>query len=99
MKRFGMSLLATAAFVAATPALSATCADRAQVIAALEERFGETLIANAEAPSGAVMQVYATETVETWSIIVNLEDRSLACLAATGNGREELDQVLAALST
>jgi len=83
-----LALGATAALGTASSA--ATCADRAHVVSQLEQRFGETLIANAISSRNHVLEVYATPDVSTWSILITIPERRLACLAATGEGREEL---------
>lgn len=95
MKALTAPLLAAAIAGFASTASAATCADRARVASALEERFGERLIANSEAATGSVLQVYAADDVKTWSIVVQLDDRALACLAAAGRGRQSLDRAMA----
>lgn len=95
MKKVALSLVALAVAGMAAPAMAATCADRTHVVTALKERFGERLISNAESRSGDVLEVYAADEAKTWSIVVQLADRPLACLAATGKGRKKLDRVLA----
>ncbi|SOC05613.1 hypothetical protein [Rhodobacter maris] len=73
-----------------------TCADRDHVVSKLKSMFGESLIANAASSrgDGAVLEVYATPDAATWSILVALPERGLACLAATGRGREDLNAAL-----
>lgn len=95
MNSFKKTLVALAVVSTASPALAATCADRDHVVNALETRFGERLISNARSPKGHVLQVYAADDAKTWSIVVQLADRPLACLAATGRGKEELGEVMA----
>lgn len=78
----------------ANSASAATCANRADVVNALETRFNETLSANAISPSNNVLEVYTSPGSETWSILVFLPDRGLSCLAATGKGERELELAL-----
>lgn len=75
-------------------ASAATCADRAHVTTQLEKRFGETLYANAVSKSNNVLEVYASDKGETWSILVYLPERNLSCLAATGRGLDKLEAAL-----
>ena len=91
-------ILITAAVALATmagAASAATCADRAHVVTQLEKRFGETLYANAVSRSSNVLEVFASESANTWSITVFLPDRGLSCLSATGKGRADLEVALA----
>jgi len=54
--------------------------------------FGESLIANAVSPTDkAVLEVYSSPNAATWSILVTLPNRNLACLAATGKGSADLE--------
>lgn len=90
-------LLITAAVGLATmagAASAATCADRTHVVTQLEKRFGETLYANAVSRSNNVLEVFASDSAETWSITVFLPDRGLSCLAATGKGPANLEIAL-----
>lgn len=74
---------------------AATCADRNLVVSKLQSMFGESLIANALSPrDAAVLEIYAAEDAKTWSIVVALPKRNLACLAATGKGREDLEAAM-----
>lgn len=75
-------------------ASAATCADRAHVVKQLEERFGETLYANAMSSTQDVLEVFASPEGESWTVLVFLPERNLSCLAASGNGLDELALVL-----
>lgn len=89
---------AFAAFASfATAAGAATCADRAHVVEALSDRFGETLYGNAVSRDGNVLEIYSNPLNETWTVLVSLPDRGLACLVASGNGDQGLQRQLARL--
>jgi hypothetical protein len=94
MRKTVLGGLAALVLVGAGSAHAATCADRQHVVTQLHERFGEELVANAVSRSGNVLQVYASKDAETWSILVALPERDLACLAATGRGHAKLETVL-----
>lgn len=85
---------AIAASVLGSSALAATCADRTKVVQNLEQRFGETLYANAVSKSANVLEVFASPDAETWSITVFLPERGLSCLAAAGKGKHKLELAL-----
>ena len=90
-----MALAFTLALVGTTGvANAATCADRGHVVSQLEQRFGETLYANAISSSNNVMEVFASPNGDTWSITLFLPERNLSCLAATGKGMERLTAAL-----
>jgi hypothetical protein len=68
----------------ATPMAEAqTCADRAQVVSRLEERYGETLQSMGLNQNSTVLEVYASEETGTWTILVSRADGT-ACLIAAG---------------
>lgn len=93
------ALVAASAAVAtfATASGAATCADRTQVVGALADRFGETLYGNAVSRDGNVLEVYSNPAKQTWTVLVSLPDRGLACLVASGNGNQGLQRQLARL--
>jgi len=93
MNVFGRAIASALTLLAATAAAQAApCADRNHVVKQLEGKFGESLIANAvSASDDAVLEVYAAPDAATWSIVVTIPDRNLACLAATGKGRAQLE--------
>jgi hypothetical protein len=59
------------------------CADRAQVVSRLEERYGETLQSMGLNQNNTVLEVYASEETGTWTILVSRADGT-ACLIAAG---------------
>jgi hypothetical protein len=72
---------------AATPVAEAqtrsACAERAQVVTRLAEKYGETLQSMGLHQSDAVMEIYASEETGTWTILVTRPDGQ-ACLIAAG---------------
>lgn len=72
-------------------ALAETCADTKMIGARLEQRFGETLLGAAPMDGQAVLEVYAAPRAETWTIMVNLPQRGLSCLVASGRGMQQLE--------
>lgn len=59
------------------------CAPRDQVIAQLEDEYGETRRGVGLQNRGAVVEVYASDATGTWSILVTRPD-GVACLVAAG---------------
>ena len=85
------SLLARAvislALLSATPHAEAqdrmACAERAQVVKKLEERFGETLRSVGLHQNDGVVEVYSSEKTGTWTILMTRPD-GISCLLAAG---------------
>jgi hypothetical protein len=69
----------------ATPAWAQgpNCADRAQVIERLAEKYGETLQSMGLRGDNGVMEIYASDETGTWTILVTRPD-GIACLLAAG---------------
>ncbi|MBD3763836.1 MAG: hypothetical protein IE927_03635 [Rhodobacterales bacterium] len=82
----------TAAPVAANPV---PCGPRAQVLAELTQRHGETRHGLGLAGPSAVVELYAAES-GSWTILVTRPD-GLACLLASGQGWQSLAEALPAL--
>lgn len=78
-------------------AMTAKCADSDHVVAALQERFGETHFANVRSDADEILDIYSNPSSRTWTILVTLPDRGLSCLIATGTGDEPLATRLASL--
>ena len=89
--------LIVASMTAATSASAATCADRTAVVERLEDRFGETAIANAMSASNNILEVYAAEEAQTWTILLTLPEQGLTCLVNSGSGSIELQAALQTL--
>lgn len=93
-----MLAVACTALASFTPAANAApCAERAQVVEALTERFGEDLYGNAVSRTGEILEIYSNASSETWTILVTLPDRGLSCLVASGSGDQRLETQIANL--
>jgi hypothetical protein len=68
---------------------SIACADRDQLITRLEERYGETLQSVGLQHNNEVLEVYASDSTGTWTILVTHPDGN-ACLVASGQMWEKL---------
>ena len=91
MKKLTMAaaLLATVQATMPSAAHAAKCADRSLLKDRLSSRFGETLQAVSAPRGNAVIEVYASDLAETWTVLLSL-DRGLSCLVASGRGHETL---------
>ena len=80
------------AILAGTPRAEAEgtrpCADRAQVVERLAERFGETLRSVGLHEGDAVVEVYSSEATGTWTILMTRPD-GITCLLAAGERWEQ----------
>lgn len=76
-----------------TQAQSTNCAPRADVIARLNETYGESRRGIGMARQGAVMEVFASDDTGTWTITVTLPN-GLTCLMAAGDAYETLTEAL-----
>jgi hypothetical protein len=82
-----VALLSTCA---TAPAETATrsCAERSKVIERLEERYGETLQSLGLQANSSVLEIYASETTGTWTILLTRPD-GVSCLMASGQAWEQ----------
>ncbi len=78
-----LSLAAATPQAEAQTQIQAPCADRDQVVAQLEERYGETLQSLGLHQNNALVEVYASEETGTWTILLTRPD-GLTCLIAAG---------------
>jgi NADH:ubiquinone oxidoreductase subunit F (NADH-binding) len=92
---FGSSLKITALAVAALAGFGGpggaqmVCGERKAVVAQLEGKYGETRRSIGVHEQRGVVEVYASDTTGTWTILVtNTEGKS--CLMAAGEGFESL---------
>jgi hypothetical protein len=96
------NVLAAAALASVIPATgwatTAPCADRASVVDALMEQFGEAPSGTATSSGAEMLEVYANETAQTWTVLLSLPERGLACVVASGSGDADLSEQLAGLS-
>jgi len=89
-KTIHASLLASAMLpILAAPSFAATCADRTHVVSQLQSRFGEVLAYTGMGRDQYIVEVYASEQTNRWTLTVATPD-GLSCLLATGNGTEDL---------
>ncbi len=71
------------------------CAPREMVVDRLASKYGETRQSMGLGANNAVVEVYASETSGSWTIIVTSAS-GLTCLVASGQAFEELAEVLPA---
>jgi predicted methyltransferase len=80
------------AVLAGTPRAEAEaarpCAERAEIVARLAERFGETLRSVGLQGGDAVVEVYSSEATGTWTILMTRPD-GITCLLAAGERWEQ----------
>ena len=80
------------AVLAGTPRAEAEeprpCAERAEVVERLAERFGETLRSVGLHGGDAVVEVYSSEATGTWTILMTRPD-GITCLLAAGERWEQ----------
>ena len=86
--RAGTMLLVLAGTPRAEAADGRPCADRAQVVQRLAERFGETLRSVGLQRDDAVVEVYSSEETGTWTILMTRAD-GITCLLAAGQRWEQ----------
>ncbi|MBA3326141.1 MAG: hypothetical protein H0T41_13030 [Rhodobacteraceae bacterium] len=65
------------------PAQTRACAERAQVVERLAERYGETLQSMGMHANNGLLEVYVSGPGGTWTILVTSPDGT-ACLIAAG---------------
>lgn len=73
---------------AGAPSPAGACAARAEVVAKLAERFGETLHSVGPERSDGLVEVYASGRTGTWTVIVTRPDGT-SCLLAAGEFRKD----------
>lgn len=66
-----------------------SCAERAMVVERLEGSFGETRQSVGIGQNNAVVEIFASQTTGTWTIVVSLPN-GLSCLVASGESWEQL---------
>lgn len=70
-------------------AQQASCADRSMVVERLQDRFGESRQSVGLGRNNAVVEVFASATTGTWTIIVTMPT-GMTCLVASGESWEEV---------
>ena len=89
MKR--TALLAAAAIAVAGPALAQQpppCGPRAAIVAALAERYGETLRIRARDQRGGLIEMFAAGN-GSWTMLVTRPDGTLACVVGAGTDYDD----------
>lgn len=88
---FALSLGIAGYLLAAHNALAqpAQCGDRARVISALQERYGETRQSIGLSQDNAVVEVFASADTGTWTILFTVPGGS-TCLVAAGEHYEAI---------
>ena len=79
------------AALAAAPAGAATCVPRADVLAALTDRFGEHRTGIGLTSRGNVMEVFSSPETGTWTVTVTRPDGT-TCILSSGEGFEALSE-------
>jgi hypothetical protein len=101
MKKLAVTYLLILTALTTVPSVvqASTCADRSYVVHQLQTRFGEALWGNAVSRDDAVLEIYTTPSQSTWTILVTIPERGLACLVASGSGAQTLNRNLGLLSS
>ena len=69
------------------------CHDYKEIVRQLDDRYHEAPISIAMQSNGNVLQVYASEDKESWTIL-SISPQGLGCILAAGKRWEELEAVL-----
>ena len=93
-KIIGAALIAATAFFSVAQAQTRSpCAERDAVVQRLKDKYGETLQSRGLHQSNALMELYASESTGTWTILVT-RPNGMACLIAAGEMWERQSGVL-----
>lgn len=92
---FALSLGFGALIIVTQAQAAPQCGPRAEVVAQLAERFGEARRAMGLAANNMVMEVYASDASQSWTITVTAPDGQ-TCLIASGQGYEGMAEPLPA---
>lgn len=86
---FAFSLALAGALIAgqSVKAQAANCAKRAEIVNRLGTTYGETRQSVGLGQNNAVVEVFASDTTGTWTIIVTMPN-GMACLVASGESWE-----------
>jgi hypothetical protein len=90
LSRLTLALLMSAPFAstAVYAGETVTCADRAQVVARLKQRFQEQSLGEHRAASGDHIEIFAAPGFKTWTVTTQVGNN--ICLLSTGKGRQSL---------
>lgn len=83
-----IAALTTFAPAIATAQGGQLCAARADIVAQLEKKYGETRRAAGLQNRGSVTEIFASEKTGTWTIIVTRPD-GVACAVAAGEAWQQ----------
>lgn len=72
------------------------CGQRAAIVAQLTDQFGETRRSMGIAANNTVMEMYASDASQSWTITVTTPQGQM-CLIASGQGFEPMVELLPAL--
>jgi hypothetical protein len=90
--------IAAAALVLAAPAFAQSapggpaCVKRADLIKHLAAKYHEAPAAVGVADNGALLEVFASKSGETWTVMVTMPN-GISCMVATGQQWEDLSRV------
>lgn len=87
---FALSLGFVAVIMAHKAAYSqhqASCGQRTQVVERLQSKYGETRQSVGLAANNGVVELYASETSGTWTIVITMPN-GMTCLVAAGDSFE-----------
>ena len=77
------SIIAAALVATASPAFGQSCAARADIVAGLASKYGETRQAAGLDLSGNMVEVFASDDTGTWTILVTLP-AGVSCIMSGG---------------
>ncbi len=86
---FGALILVTQAHAQTPTPTALQCGPRGAVMEQLADRFGETRRAMGLAANNMVMEIFASDTSQSWSITVTTA-QGQTCLVASGQGFEAM---------
>jgi hypothetical protein len=84
-----LSVIAAASTASAQTMSPAACADRGQAINHLSVKYSEAPVAMGLANNGGIVEVLASETGKSWSILITMPN-GMTCLIAAGEHWEKL---------
>lgn len=65
------------------------CAKRATIVERLQSKFGETKRSMGLGRNNAIVEVFASQSTGTWTILVSLPN-GMSCLVASGESWEQM---------
>jgi hypothetical protein len=92
----GTLVLGVAAVVDTAAAQSMACGHRAEIVASLGGKFGETRHGGGLAGPSAIFELFASEKTGTWTIL-RTGANGMSCVMAVGNGWQSDDAPVSAI--